>query len=125
VRTLFVEGTLTESGALSDALGLAGARRLGAAFRGAYVEAAYDVLPSIVPGARWALLPYMRWEESDTQEDVDAAGSDDPAQYQRTLTMGLAAKPHPNVVVKADRQSRHTGADTGVGQWNLALGWMF
>lgn len=121
---LWVQGSLTEAGALSDALGLTGSSRLGERFSGGYLEAAYDVLPLAYPGTRYAFMPYARFESYDTQDSVP--GGNEAAANERTvLTVGAAFKPHPNVIVKADRQQRSNAADTDASQWNVALGWMF
>ncbi|MEO5989688.1 MAG: hypothetical protein ABIU54_12850 [Candidatus Eisenbacteria bacterium] len=121
---LWVQGTLTDAGALSDARGLAGSARLGERFSGGYLEAAYDVLPTVHPGTRYAFLPYVRFESYDTQDSVPG-GSESPANERTVLTVGAAFKPHPNVVIKADRQQRSNDADTETDQWNMAVGWMF
>ncbi len=121
---LWVQGTLSEAGRLSDARGLAGSARLGECFAGGYLEAAYDVLPIAYPGTRYAFLPYARFESYDTQDSVPG-GSESAANERTQLTVGAAFKPHPNVVVKADRQQRSNAARTDTSQWNIALGWMF
>ena len=41
------------------------------------------------------------------------------------LTLGLEFKPHPNVVLKAEREERRNDAHTDVSQWNIALGYLF
>ena len=123
-RSVFVRGWLDDAGDLSDALALAGSDRLGESFWGYYVEAAYDVLPLAYPGTRFGLLPYMRFERTDTQDDVPG-GIEDPANDRTTLTTGLALKPHPNVILKMDHQQRRNEARTGVGQWNAAIGYLF
>ena len=48
-----------------------------------------------------------------------------PARDVRVLTAGLSWKPLPQIVIKADYQDYDNGAETGVDQWNLALGWVF
>ena len=121
---LWVQGSLTDAGALSDARGLTGSARLGERFFGGYLEAAYDVLPALHPGTRYSLLPYARFESYDTQDSVPG-GSESASNERTVLTLGAAFKPHPNVVVKADRQQRSNAADTESNQWNMALGWMF
>ncbi|MGH7731952.1 MAG: hypothetical protein ACRENJ_11965 [Candidatus Eiseniibacteriota bacterium] len=123
-RVVLVRGWLDDAGDLSDHLGLTGPSRLGRSFWGYYVEAAYDVLPLAYPGTRYGLLPYARFERSDTQDDVPG-GSEDPANDRITLTTGLALKPHPNVVLKLDHQQRRNQAKTGVDQWNAAVGYLF
>jgi hypothetical protein len=121
-RGLFVRGSLDDAAALSDALGLTGSERLGETFQGGYVEAAYNVAPS---GARYGLLPYFRYERGDTQDDVDAAGSEDPALDFTVTSMGLAFRPDPNVVLKTEREMRRNGARDETSQWNVALGYLF
>ncbi len=123
-RALYARGSLSDAGPLSDALGLTGDARLGESFFGAYAEAAYDVLPLLRPGTRFALLPYARWETYDTQDDVPG-GSENPALERTVFTLGAAFRPDPGVVVKADRQWRSNQADTETSQWNLALGYLF
>ena len=71
-----------------------------------------------------ALLPYARYEVFDTQENVPG-GIENPEYRRRVLTLGLELKPHPNVVLKAEREERRNDAHTEVSQWNIALGYMF
>lgn len=123
-RALWVQGTLADAGALSDALGLAGSARLGERFWGGYVEAAFDLAPRLWPGTRWGLQPYARVEAYDTQDRVPG-GSESPAHARRVVTAGLAVRPHPSVALKADRQQRSNDAGTETGQWSAALGWLF
>jgi hypothetical protein len=123
-RSVFVRGWLDDAGDLSDALGLTGSARLGQSFWGYYVETTYDVLPLAYPGTPYGLLPYARFERTDTQDDVPA-GIEDPANDRTTLTTGLAFKPHPNVVLEVDHEQRRNQARTGVGQWNAAIGYRF
>jgi len=123
-RALFVKGMLDDAGVLSDALGLTGMERLGESFHGFYVEGAFDVLPRLIPGTRYALAPYARWEMLDTQESVPG-GAEDPANERRVVTFGLAFRPHANVVLKGERQQRSNEAETATSQWNVQLGWLF
>ena len=109
----------------AGALGLTSSAMLGESFSGVYVEATYDLLTELAPGSRFAVAPYARYERLDTQDDVPAAGAKDPANERTIVTAGLAVKPHPNVVVKADRQLRSNKSDTGTHQWNVALGYLF
>ena len=123
-RALYAHGSLTEASDLSDALGLIGSERIGESFFGATAEASYDLLSRLAPGSRYGLLPYVRWENYDTQNGVPG-GSEDPALERTVWTAGAAFRPHPNVIVKADRQWRSNQADTGTDQWNVAFGYMF
>jgi hypothetical protein len=123
-RGLWAQGTLSEAGDLSDALGLAGIDRLGEKFFGASVEAAYDLLTRLSPGSPYALQPYVRWEMFDTQDEVPG-GAENPALENTIVTAGAAFRPHPNVIVKADRQWRSNEANTATGQFNVAVGYLF
>ncbi len=124
-RAVLARGTLDDAARVNAALGLGGGNALGSAFAGGYLEAAYDVMPLLRPGPRVELLPYARYESYDTQQDLPAGLAGNPAYRRTTLTLGAAFKPHPNVVVKADRQIRRNEADTETSQWNAALGYLF
>jgi hypothetical protein len=124
VRGLYANGTLDEAGQLSNELGLTGSDRLGSRFWGGYAEAAYDLAPTFWPGTAWGLLPYFRTEKVDTQETMPS-GVESPALERSILTFGLAVKPHPNVIVKTDRESFSDAAGGDASRWNVALGWLF
>jgi hypothetical protein len=123
-RGLWTAGRQDQAGELSDALGLTGQERLGERFSGGYLEAGYDVAPLAWPGTRWMLAPYLRAETLDSQDDVPG-GTEDPALERSVLLFGLAVKPHPNVVLKADREQRRSEGDGETSRWNVALGWLF
>ena len=123
-RGLYAVGTLDDADLLSDELGLTAAARLGESFWGGYFEAAFDLLPRLVQGTRYSLAPYARWETYDTQDDVPG-GVEDPARERTVVTAGVAFRPHPNVVLKADQQWRSNEAETEANQWNLAVGYLF
>ena len=123
-RGVVVSGTLSDAGPLSDALGLTGASRLGEKFGGYSVEAGYDVLALFRPGALHGLTPYLRYESYDTQDDVPG-GSENPANERDVITAGLEFRPHPNVVVRTDRETRANQAETETSLWNVALGFLF
>ncbi len=124
-RALFARGALDNAAAISDANGLTGNARLGDRFSGGYVELAYDVWPLIRPGSEGAIAPYVRLEEYDTQQEGLAPGGDNPAYRVRLVTAGVALKPHPEVILKLDRQQRRNDARTATSQWSAALGYLF
>jgi len=124
VRGLYAMGSLDQAGLLSDELGLTGSDRLGEHFWGGYAEAAYDLAPALMPGSSWGLLPYFRTESYDTQDGVPG-GTENSALERGILTFGLAVKPHPNVVLKTDRESFSDAAGGDASRWNVALGWLF
>lgn len=124
LRGMYANGALSDAGDVSDALGLIDDARLGESFWGAYAEAAWDVMPLLAAGSRWSLAPYARYEAFDTQDDVPG-GFENPANARTNVVAGAAIRPHPNVVLKGDRQWRTNDAETGVGQWNLSVGYLF
>jgi hypothetical protein len=91
---------------------------------GWYGEVGYDVL-SHRDATRHALIPYVRYERYDTQDRVPAGFTANPASDVTIETFGLAWKPIPNVVVKADWNVVENAARTGVDQANLAVGYLF
>ena len=123
-RALWAQGRVDEADLLNDALGLIGAASVGERMEGYYLQAGYDVL-SGADSTDQALIPFFRYETFDTQQQVPAGFIADPARDVRVLTGGIAWKPLPQLVLKADYQDYDNGAQTGVDQWNLALGWVF
>ncbi len=107
---------------LNQALGLIGNQSVGERLRGGYLEAGYDVLPD---DRRSSLIPYLRWERLDTQEDVPDGWSANPANDQTLLTLGLAYQPIPQLIFKAEYLNVDNEAGTGVDQFNLGLGYIF
>lgn len=123
-RGLYAEGRLDQAQQLSDVLGQTGVERLGEHFFGSYVEGDYDVLGLLKPGTGWQLKPAARFEEYDTQDGV-ITGIDDPTHHHTVLTAGLAVAPHPDFVLKVDREWRHSEARNETRQWDLAFGYEF
>ena len=123
IRGLWVEGDLDGVARLNQKLALTGNRSVGEELAGYYVEAGYDVLS--LAQSRQALIPFARWESYDTQEAVPAGFARNPASEIETLTIGVNWKPIEQLIFKADWQDVANGADTGVDQWNLALGFIF
>ena len=124
LRGLWASGNIGQASELSDALGLTGSDRLGERFAGGYAEALFDVASVAWPGSEWSLSPYARYETYDTQNSVPG-GSEDPANEREIMTFGVVVKPHPSVVLKADREFRSNQANTETSRWNMALGWLF
>ena len=92
---------------------------------GGYLEAAYDVMPLLLPDTGQSLSPFVRYELLDLQARVPAGATRDPALDQTFWTAGLTYKPIPNVVVKADYQRMDSDADAIQEQMNLGVGYMF
>jgi hypothetical protein len=89
--------------------------------RGYYLEAGYDLLS----GQKQAVIPFVRWEDLNTQYAVPTGFVRDPASYQRFLTAGVNYKPIEQLVLKGDFQDVITGDSSGVNRWSLAVGYIF
>jgi hypothetical protein len=80
---------------------------------------------SLKPRGRWGLVPFVRYEELDTQERVPAGFEPSGTYEQDLVTAGLEVKPIPQVVFKADYQWIRNGARSGVNRFNVAMGYLF
>ncbi len=122
LRGLFSQATLDDVAQLNQALGYSGAQSVGEKLEGGYLEAGYDVLAGRNASS---LIPYVRWERLNTQQEVPVGWSADPANDQKLLTLGLAYQPISQLIFKAEYLNVDNKAGTGVDQFNLALGYIF
>jgi hypothetical protein len=123
LRGLFALSTVDDVVAINEVQGFTGDESVGERLIGWYVEGGYDVLHKI--RTQHQLLPYVRYEQIDTQNRVPAGFSRSGAADRQILTFGAAWLPIPNLIVKADYQVRKNAADTGVDQFNVSMGYMF
>jgi hypothetical protein len=108
---------------INAAKDLTGDESVGERLVGWYLEAGYDLLRSV--RTEHQLIPYARYEDLNTQDQVPEGFSANPATDQRILSVGAAWKPITNLVVKADYQFRGNQANTGVDQLNVSIGYLF
>ena len=115
----------TDIGAASpESLGLANpAGQVGTRQWGGYLEAGYDVLRAA--GSRQTLIPFLRWERMNLQQQVAARVAPDPANDLSIVTAGFSWKPIPQVAVKASWNRIPNGARTGRNELDLGLGYEF
>lgn len=123
VRGLFALADVADVAAVNAARGLTGDASIGSRLVGGYLQAGYDVLWT--SRSDHQLLPYVRYERINTQDDVPAGFSADPSNNRTIVSIGAAWKPIMNVVVKSDYQIHTNDGDTGVNQFTLALGYLF
>jgi len=123
VRGLWSEADLDDVAELNEALGYQGADSVGERMEGGYVEIGYDLL-SRRQGSQ-ALIPYLRWEQVDTQAEVPVGYQRKGATDVEVLTLGLAYQPIEQLILKVDWQDREDAAGTGVDQFNVGLGYIF
>jgi hypothetical protein len=91
--------------------------------RGGYFQAGYNLLSQ--RSSEISLLPYLRFEQVDTQNRVPAGFARDLSRDGRFTALGVELKPIPNVVVKTEYQWITNEANTGRNQFNLNLGYAF
>jgi hypothetical protein len=122
LRGLYTRATVDDVAELNRALGFAGNQSVGEQLEGGYLEAGYDVLPG---NRRNSLIPYLRWEQLNTQVEVPDGWNSNPANDQSIVTLGVAYQPIPQLIFKAEYLNVDNEAGTGVDQFNLGLGYIF
>lgn len=123
LRALVAGASVDDAAELNQINGLTGAAGVGSSMLGWYLQAGYDVLRG--RSATHQLIPYVRYEEVDTQREVEAGLAADPANDLTVTSLGVAWKPVPQVVAKLGYQVHSNAADTGVDQVNFQIGWLF
>ncbi len=124
VRLLGARSTLGDADLINAKNSLTGNKSVGEAQWGYYAEVAYDLM-TLRPRGQWSLTPFVRYEQLDTQDGVPLGFQEDPAMKRSVVTLGVGVKPLAQVVLKADYQRFSNDAKTGVGQFNLAVGYLF
>jgi hypothetical protein len=123
-RALYAESSVDDVVELNQALGFTGSRSIGESLEGGYVQVGYDLFAHRGNDRR-SLTPYARWETFDTQAEVPAGFTRDPARDVESLTLGLALQPLDQIIFKLDYQDYDNEAGTGVDQWNVGVGYLF
>jgi hypothetical protein len=124
LRALYAATRISDAALINEQNRLTGFESVGERQRGWYLEAAYDLMTHR-PRGEWAVTPFVRYEQLDTQDRVPAGFLRDQENDRSVLTLGLGVKPVSKVVLKADFQRWHNAARTGVNQFNLAVGYLF
>lgn len=99
---------------------------VGERMTGWYVEAGFDVMTLVANAGTLGVIPFVRFEQYDTQDQVPAGfkgvkGANDV----EVVTAGINIKPVDEVVLKADMQFYDSGDGKAVDQFNLGLGYVF
>ena len=121
LRGLAALGEIDDVTELNNANGFTGADSVGEELQGYYVEAGYDVLTLLEGRDSRSLMPYVRYEEIDTQHEVPAGFASDPANDTDVLTFGLRFQPISGLVFKAEYQDFESASDGA----NVAMGYAF
>ena len=123
LRALIAGAQVDDVAELNELRALTGANGIGEEMLGWYAQVAYDVLRTT--GSEHQLLPYARYERLNTQRAVPVGFAANPATDRTVVSLGVAWKPVPQVVLKADYDGHSNRAGTGVDQVNVALGYLF
>lgn len=123
LRALVARATVDDVPELNQMIGLTGTDGIGTEMLGWYLQAGYDILRG--SNVEDQLIPYVRYERVNTQQEVATGFAADPATDVTITSLGAAWRPIPQAVLKADYQIRSNEAETATDQWNVSLGWLF
>lgn len=115
LRALAARASIGDAAAINEANGFVGDESVGKTLGGWYLEGGYDLGNGNV-----SFIPYARYERFDTQRSVPFGFERNPDNNVRIFTLGVAYKPIPQTVIKADWQQRKSK-----NQFNLGLGYIF
>jgi hypothetical protein len=122
LRGLLAIATLDDAAEINELNGFTDAASVGDRMLGWYLQGGYDMLHG---RSAHQVVPYLRYEQVNTQDQVPDGFAGDPANDRRLVTVGAMWKPLPNISVKADYLVSSTEAETGVNQLNVNLGYLF
>ena len=128
VRGLFAMNHLRDAGSLTLARLATDDEFEGAIAEntlGGYGEIGYEVLQWIAPDSGWTAEPFVRAEYVDTQYDMPSGFDADKSQQFQVYTVGVSAKPIPNVVLKLDYRNRVARRGQLGDEVNLGIGVVF
>jgi hypothetical protein len=123
VRGLYARTHLDDAAGLNTALNLTGTAGVAEVMEGGYIQAGYNVLSHFTERA--SLLPFYRFEDINTQARMPAGFAANPASDRRYHTVGVQFLPISSVTIKTDYQWIRNEANTGLSQFNIALGYNF
>lgn len=122
LRTLGTMTTIDDADVLSRAL----EDTIAEDIFGFYAEAAYDVLPLLLPDTTQYLAPFFRYEIYDTQDKVPQGFARVPGKNVQLYTVGLGYKPHPQVVLKLEYKAFDAGnVNPRPDEFNIGGGFVF
>jgi hypothetical protein len=97
----------------------------GNSMLGFYIEAGYNVFATSQK-LKSQLVPFVRYENYNTQSGVEGNISENPAYHREEITVGAGWKPVSGVAVKADYQVLgNKSGDPSTSRINLGVGVWF
>jgi len=125
LRVLGARGIVDEAAELNDANGYVGEESVGSKTYGAYVTASHELLGLFNKNATTSLWPFVQYERLNTQDEVPAGFSKNPATDRKSWTFGAAFYPDPQIVIKADYRDAWTPNGSAVDRFALSMGYLF
>ncbi|HKX45236.1 MAG TPA: hypothetical protein VJP77_00830, partial [Planctomycetota bacterium] len=127
LRALAAVAELDGVEALNAAQGIAPGSNasIGESQLGWYAEAGYDVLQLVSPTSKQSLVPFVRYESLDTQDEVPDGFVSNPANDLDLVTYGVAWQPMERVIFKADYVDADNGSGTATDLLRLSVGYVF
>lgn len=122
-RALYSRAHVEDAEDINAVNGLVGDESVGEELEGWYLQGAFDVLTLVEDSRGMQLLPFIKYEQINTQVDVPGGFSSDSNNDYELVTVGIDFKPIPNIVFKADYQDFH-GTDID-DAFNLTMGYAF
>ncbi len=122
-RALGALASVDDAARINDFQGLSGDASVGSRLTGWYVQGGYDLLHSSRSTA--AVLPYVRYEQVSTQQEVPEGFASNPANDRQVVSLGVMWKPISMIAVKGEYQIDRNEADTGVNRVNVVVGYLF
>ncbi|HET8633564.1 MAG TPA: hypothetical protein VFL88_05400 [Gemmatimonadales bacterium] len=123
LRALGALASVDDAARINAFQGLTGDASIGSRLTGWYIQGGYDLLHSSRTAA--AVLPYVRYEQVNTQQEVPEGFAADPANDRQVVSLGVMWKPISMIAVKGEYQIDQNEADTGVNRVNVAVGYLF
>jgi hypothetical protein len=124
-RALAAYSELSDTSSLNVALDRPRDRPIAEAMFGGYVEAAYDVWPTLFGNADKSLEPFFRVEYVDTQLEVPSSFEANDENTYWVFTPGLQFKPHPNVVLKLEYRNLAAAGGNRADELAVGMGFAF
>ena len=124
-RGLWANASIDDAVAFNVKNNLTGSKGLAEKMEGGYVMFGYNLLSQTSDIGGPAFTPYVKFERVDTQAKMPVGYSRSLSTLNNWRTIGFEFKPMPNVVVKVDYMKNTNDANSGLDQFNVALGYGF
>lgn len=125
LRALVASTWISDAAQLNSALGFTGSKSVGERQFGYYITLAYDFLQLLKPDTQAGFQAFVQYEKFNTQQEVPAGFSSDPANERTNVTFGLMYKPIANIGFKIDYINRDNKAGNALDQFNAAVTYLF